>query len=183
MAINISQEIIDYFKLRVRDLEATINLKLSAYRTTHEGYTDMKVFEPVFLQDENSLKILLQYSGVATWIEEYGSGSEMDKNSPYYSAYEAVMRSERKANNNAFTGHAKGEIYFGPDGKPHVSKSNRLAGKNLENPPGKMQPYIPKKAQHIISNEIRAWCQQIHNELRRKIPELVIIKIKEGVRQ
>lgn len=183
MAINISQEIIDYFKLRVRDLEATINLKLSAYRTTHEGYTDMKVYEPVFLQDENSLKILLQYSGVATWIEEYGSGSEMDKNSPYYSAYEAVMRSERKANNNAFTGHAKGEIYFGPDGKPHVSKSNRLAGKNLENPPGKMQPYIPKKAQHIISNEIRAWCQQIHNELRRKIPELVIIKIKEGVRQ
>ena len=183
MAINISQEIIDYFKLRVRDLEATINLKLSAYRTTHEGYTDMKVYEPVFLQDENSLKILLQYSGVATWIEEYGSGSEKDKNSPYYSAYEAVMRPERKANNNAFTGHAKGEIYFGPDGKPHVSKSNRLAGKNLENPPGKMQPYIPKKAQHIISNEIRAWCQQIHNELRRKIPELVIIKIKEGVRQ
>lgn len=183
MAINISQEIIDYFKLRVRDLEATINLKLSAYRTTHEGYTDMKVFEPVFLQDENSLKILLQYSGVATWIEEYGSGSEMDKDSPYYSAYEAVMRPERKANNNAFTGHAKGEIYFGPDGKPHVSKSNRLAGKNLENPPGKMQPYIPEKAQHIISNEIRAWCQQIHNELRRKIPELVIIKIKEGVRQ
>jgi hypothetical protein len=183
VAINISQEIIDYFKLRVRDLEATINLKLSVYRTTHEGYTDMKVYEPVFLQDENSLKILLQYSGVATWIEEYGSGSEMDKNSPYYSAYEAVMRPERKANNNAFTGHAKGEIYFGPDGKPHVSKSNRLAGKNLENPPGKMQPYIPEKAQHIISNEINAWCQQIHNELRRKIPELVIIKIKEGVRQ
>ena len=62
MAINLSQEIIDYFKLRVRDLEATINLKLSAYRTTHEGYTDMTVYEPVFLQDENSLKILLQYS-------------------------------------------------------------------------------------------------------------------------
>ena len=92
------------------------------------------------------------------------------------------MRPERKANNDAFTGHAKGEIYFGPDGKPHVSKSNRLAGKNLENPPGEMNPYIPEKAQHIISNEINAWCQQIHNELRRKIPELVIIKIKEGVK-
>lgn len=182
MAINLSQEIIDYFILRVRDLEATINLKLSAYRSAHEGYTDMTVYKPVSLQDGNSLKILLQYSGVATWIEEYGSGSEMDKNSPYYPAYESKMRTERKANNNAFTGHAKGEIYFGPDGKPHMSESNRLAGSNLENPPGKLKPYIPEKAQHIITNEINAWCQQIRNELRRKIPELVIIKLKEGVK-
>lgn len=182
MAINLSQEIIDYFILRVRDLEATINLKLSAYRSAHEGYTDMTVYKPVSLQDGNSLKILLQYSGVATWIEEYGSGSEMDKNSPYYPAYESEMRAERKANNNAFTGHAKGEIYFGPDGKPRISESNRLAGANLENPPGKLKPYIPEKAQHIISNEINAWCQQVNNELRRKIPELVIIKLKEGVK-
>lgn len=182
MAINLSQEIIDYFILRVRDLEATINLKLSAYRSAHEGYTDMTVYKPVSLQDGNSLKILLQYSGVATWIEEYGSGSEMDKNSPYYPAYESEMRAERKANNNAFTGHAKGEIYFGPDEKSHISESNRLAGANLENPPGKLKPYIPEKAQHIISNEINAWCQQVNNELRRKIPELVIIKLKEGVK-
>lgn len=182
MAINLSQEIIDYFILRVRDLEATINLKLSAYRSAHEGYTDMTVYKPVSLQDGNSLKILLQYSGVATWIEEYGSGSEMDKNSPYYPAYESEMRAERKVNNNAFTGHAKGEIYFGPDGKPRISESNRLAGANLENPPGKLKPYIPEKAQHIISNEINAWCQQVNNELRRKIPELVIIKLKEGVK-
>lgn len=183
MAINISQEILDYFKLRVIDLENTINLKLSAYRGTHQGFTDMKMYEPVYLQDSNSLKILLQYSGVATWIAEYGSGSEMDKDSPYYAAYESVMRPTRKVNNNAFTGHAKNEIYFGPDGKPHISSSNRLVGKNLENPPGNMTPYIPEKAQHIIGNEIQAWCQQVSLELKKKVPELVVMKIKEGVRE
>lgn len=173
----------EFFQSQVEVLRLRINLKLSAYQTSHDGFTDMnKDIPTVFkIRSEHEMEILLYYGGLAVWIEEYGSGSAMDTESPYYSDYRSKARASRIANNMAFTGHRKGDIYYSPDGTKHVKETDILHDRNLENPPGRLTPYVPEYAQHIIRNEIVAWVQEIKPKLTTISREAIIKQIKEGV--
>lgn len=176
---SLNKHLQDFVKGQVRILNDRIRMKLSVYEGDHEGFTDWHVHEPVFTATPTTIRALLTYSGLAAWIAEYGSGSEMDTNSPYYHSY--TMNPSRRAKGNAFLGRGKGEVVYRPDGTTYIS-SGQAKGRNLEMPLGKLAPYIPQKAQHVIHQEIDMWVQEMVPELKQLVRKEIIARIKEGVR-
>lgn len=140
----------------------------------------MKINEPVFTASPDMVQVLLSYSGLATWIAEYGSGSKMDMSNPYLKDYD--INPDRKSKGYAFLGRKKGDLVYAPDGsKPRVS-SGKAYGRNLEWRLGKMKPFVPQPAQHLIELEIRAWVQEIVPQIQQLVKETIITKMKTGVK-
>lgn len=170
----------EYMKAQVVVLNERIRMRLAQYEGQHDDdnvkFSDMHINEPIFKFDGDSLKALLSYGGWATWIEEYGSGSLMDTGSPYYADYN--MNPDRKQKGNAFLGRLAGDIVYRPDGTTYIS-TGKTKGLNLELPLGKLQPYIPQKAQHLIRTEIALWITEIVPELRRLVKQEVIAQFKD----
>lgn len=176
----IDKAIVTFLRGQVDVLNERIRMKWDVYASQHAGFTTWNVHEPLFKQDENSIHILLQYSGLAAWIAEYGSGSQMDTLSPYYDSYS--MNPLRKNKGNAFLGRKEGDIVYRPDGSSYTSSGN-MEGLNLEWRLGKrFSPFVAEKAQHIIRNEINMWAQEIKPELKQLIRREIIGIIKEGAR-
>lgn len=165
-------------------LNRRIELKLQFYATNNNSkvpFTDVNIHEPIIQRTPQSTKALLQYSGLAAWIMEFGSGSKMDTNSIYYDDYE--MNPDRKEVGNAFVGRKIGEIVIRPDGTRYRSTGS-MHGVNLEEfMHGKMWPLVPEPARHVISNEIMLWAQEVKKELKELIRRNIITQIKETVQK
>lgn len=159
------QEIIADFLIKNSDiLNSRIEMKLRPYKK--DIMQDMRISEPKVTINGDKIQCELSYGGVALWMVEYGSGSKMDKTSKYFTDY-SVSESRIK-NNYAFTGHPKGDVVVRPDGTQYVS-TGKMKGRNLEHRIGKLEPYIPLEAQHVISQEIDLWAQEIEPELREVV--------------
>lgn len=175
---DLNDAVLEYMKAQVVVLNERIKMRLSQYEAKHgDGdvkFSDMHIDEPVFQMNADSFNAVLSYSGWATWIEEYGSGSLMDTYSPYYSGYD--MNPDRKLKGNAFLGRTAGDIVYRPDGTFYIS-SGKTKGLNLERPLGKLSPYVPQKAQHLIYTEITFWLIEIIPELRQLVRNQIIAKI------
>lgn len=167
-----------FMKAQVVVLNERIRNRLLVYQGAHKGFTDMKVHDPVVVASPEMIHAFLSYSGLATWIAEYGSGSKMDTSNPYLGQYD--MNPARKSQGNAFVGRKKDEIVYRPDGTSYKSLGQAL-GKNLET--FYHTHYVPQPAQHLIKLEVNAWVQEIIPEMKQLVQREIITRITEGAKQ
>lgn len=170
----------EFIRAQITVLNERIRMRFQAYQSRHSTeqskFTAWAINPPLFQANGKGFKAILSYSGLAAWIAEYGSGSQIDILNPYLKNYH--IDAFRKTNHYAFTGHRAGDIVKRPDGTFYESKGN-AAGRNLE----EHHPYYePQKPEHIIYKEITAWLSEVIPELQKLTQQVIIAKIKQGVK-
>ena len=125
----------------------------------------------------------LTAGGLGAWIAEYGSGSLMDKDNPYYEDY---INSEnfnklRNNNDNAFTGRNADETVYSPDGTSYIS-SGRAKGLNLESGSKFKEPYVPTPPMHIIKQEIENAMPEIIESVQATARMAIVTYLTGGIK-
>jgi hypothetical protein len=172
----LQETLMTFMKAQVVVLNERIRNRLLAYQGAHKGFTDMKVHDPIVEASPGMIHAFLSYSGLATWIAEYGSGSKMDTSNPYLGQYK--MNPARKSQGNAFVGRKKGETVYRPDGTSYKSLGQAV-GKNLET--FYHTHYVPQPAQHLIQLEVNAWVQEIVPQMKELVQRDIVARIRDGV--
>lgn len=177
---DLQSTISEFMKSQITVLNERIQMRFQMYQSRHSTeqskFTSWAIETPLFQANEKGFKAILSYSGLAAWIAEYGSGSQIDILNPYLKNYQ--INTPRKTNHYAFTGHRAGDIVKRPDGTSYKSKGT-AAGRNLE----EHHPYYePQKPEHIIYKEITMWLSEIIPELQRLAQQVIVAKIKQGVK-
>jgi hypothetical protein len=110
--------------------------------------------------------------GQKCWISEYGSGSAMDHNSPYFNEYIKSPEFNQwrlHSSRMPIMGRSEGE-YKDLDGNTHKS-SGKMAGFDLERDgKSEFQPMIPM---HIIEEALKASESDLRTRLNEVIPQLI----------
>jgi len=131
----------------------------------------------------NIMRSHLSAGGLGAWIAEYGSGSLIDKNSPYYESY---INSDnynrlRESNNGSFTGRDIGETVYSPDGTSYQS-TGRAKGLNLESGSKFKESYIASPPMHIIEQEVRNAMTEIMIDINEAARSAIVTYITGGVK-
>ena len=131
----------------------------------------------------NIMRSHLSAGGLGAWIAEYGSGSLIDKNSPYYESY---INSDnynrlRESNNGSFTGRDIGETVYSPDGTSYQS-TGRAKGLNLESGSKFKESYIASPPMHIIEQEVINVIPEIMIDISETARSAIVTYIMGGVK-
>lgn len=131
----------------------------------------------------NVMRSHLSAGGLGAWIAEYGSGSLIDKNSPYYESY---INSDnynrlRESNNGSFTGRDIGETVYSPDGTSYQS-TGRAKGLNLESGSKFKESYIASPPMHIIEQEVRNAMPEIMIDINETARSAIVTYITGGIK-
>ena len=131
----------------------------------------------------NVMRSHLSAGGLGAWIAEYGSGSLMDRNNPYYADYikSDNFNKERLNRDDAFIGRKAGDIVYSPDGTSYKSTGN-AEGLNLEK--GKMfkDNYVASPPMHIIEQEVRNAMPEIMIDINETARSAIVTYIMGGVK-
>ena len=131
----------------------------------------------------NILQSHLSAGGLGAWIAEYGSGSLIDKNSPYYENYISSENYNklRDLNDGSFTGRDIGETVYSPDGTSYQSTGN---AKGLDLEKGKMfkDRYIASPPMHIIEQEVRNALPEIMIDVQQVAKSAIVTYIMGGMK-
>jgi hypothetical protein len=131
----------------------------------------------------NIMRSHLSAGGLGAWIAEYGSGSLIDKDSPYYESY---INSDnynrlRESHNGSFTGRDIGETVYSPDGTSYQS-TGRAKGLNLESGSKFKESYIASPPMHIIEQEVINAMPEIMIDINETARSAIVTYIMGGVK-
>ena len=129
-------------------------------------------------------------SGMAAWVEEFGSGSLIDVTSPYFEQYKnsKYWNPARESKGNAFLGRKAGDTVYDLNGGSYTS-SGGLEGLYLErgwlHGTQYREPYTPSPPMHIIQEEIKAempLCRQrLQQAIARKTQETILAQLSVDI--
>jgi hypothetical protein len=153
----------------------------------------------------NTIVGTIRASGMAAWIEEFGSGHLLDRDNPYLEAYKRspMWNKEREYEGNEWVGREAGATVYRPDGstdtssgKAHVqvNRMNNASyredgasgqyGLHMEhdlNRSGNNPGYKAIEPMHVIKFEVEAampdMLEDIGNAVAQDILELIPLKI------